>query len=89
MKVKNIEIPQAAIDAGNAAMVDGFQACDIEGAVAVVLTDLYHRGSAHEHFDYGSCRKEELHMRVGDRLIQNARKLGRIMRVNNRWTVTA
>jgi hypothetical protein len=89
MKVKNIEIPQAAIDAGNAAMVDGFQACDIEGAVGVVLHDLYYKAPLHEHFDYGMCRKEELHMRVGDRLIQNARKAGRIRRVANRWTVAA
>jgi len=89
MKVKDIEIPQAAIDAGNAAMVDGFQACDVEGAVGVVLYDLYHRAPAHTHFDYGSCGKQELNMRVGDRLIQNARKAGRISRVNNRWKVAA
>lgn len=89
MKVMNIDIPQAAIDAGNAAMVDGFRAVDVEGAVAVALHDLYHKAPPHEHFDYGIQPKDAVHMRLADRLIQKARKAGRIKRVDGQWRRTA
>jgi len=85
MKVMTIEIPQAAIDAGDAAMVDGFKAVDVEGAVAVALHALYYKAPLHEHFDYGIQPKDALHMRVADRLIQNARKAVRIERVDGQW----
>jgi len=87
MKVLGIEIPQAAIDAGDKAMVDGFQSCDVAGEVSAVLYDLYHMEPPHEHFDYGAQDKDAVHDRVADRLIQNARKAGRIGRVGGRWKV--
>ena len=88
MKYKDIEIPQAALDAGNAAMdgdsQDGkFRSHDIQGAVSRVLRTMEEEKS----FDYGVHNKMELDMRVADRLIQKARKQG-VIRFNKGsfWT---
>ena len=85
MRIKDTDIPQSAIDAGRAAMVDGFVANQIQAAVSAVLrTD--------PGFTYPDARPSamtDLDMRVGDRLIQNARKDGTITFANKRWAVAA
>jgi hypothetical protein len=85
MRIKNTDIPQAAIDAGNAAMTGEFAANQIQAAVSAALR-------ADPAFAYHSSRErdmDELDMRVADRLIQNARKDGSITFANKRWTVAA
>ena len=85
MKTKGIEIPQAAIDAGNAAMTGRFRAADIQGAVATALRPL----ADDQSFDYRHHDKDELDMRVADSLIQKARKLGCIeFRIGGFWLTT-
>ena len=84
MRIKDTEIPQAAIDAGLAAMVTGFTASQIQAAISVALR-------ADAGFAYRSTRErdmDELDMRVADRLIQNARKSGAITFGKGGWTVT-
>lgn len=85
MRIKDTAIPQAAIDAGNAAMVDGFVAAQVQAAVSAVLR-------ADGNFTYPDQRPShmtDLDMRVGDRLIQNARKKGAITFAKGRWKVAA
>lgn len=84
MRIKDTEVPQAAIDAGHAAMVDGFAANQIQAAVSAALR-------ADATFAYRNVRDrdmDEFDMRVADRLIQNARKTGAISFAKGRWTVT-
>lgn len=89
MHFKNTDIPQTAIDAGQAAMTskiakaDGFVAREIQDAVSRVLrTD--------PNFVYPKTTPRgmnELDMRVADRMIQKARRLGEISFANSRWSV--
>jgi hypothetical protein len=86
MKVNGITIPQAAIDAGNAALTGDFRLEDIRGAVAEVLYELYHTGDDHSAFDYGANSKDAIHDRVADRIIQAAKKTGRVWHLGGgRW----
>lgn len=86
MRIKNTDIPQAAIDAGLAAMVPGFTAGQIQAAVSVVLR-------ADPEFSYPDASKpsrmDGLDLRVADSLIQSARKRGEIVFGKGRWTLTA
>jgi hypothetical protein len=74
VKVKNIEIPQAAIDGGRKTMTGRFRASDVQGGVAHALRTL----ADDQRFDYGAEDKDTVDMRVADRLIQSARRLGEI-----------
>ena len=83
MRIKDTDLPPAAIDAGRTAMVTGFRAADVQGAVAATLRSLANAGA----FDYGRHARDDFDMRVADRLIQNARQSGAIRFDKGRWTV--
>lgn len=86
MRIKNIDIPQSALDAGTAAMTDGFTAGRIQAAVSASLRsnpDFAYPAGMNER------ARDEVDMRVADRLIQNARKSGAIAFAKGRWTVKA
>ena len=86
MKVKGIEIPQDAIDAANAAITGDFRLEDVRSAVAKVLYELYHTGADHEVFDYGPNNKDEFNDRVADRVLQAAKRTGRVWHLGGgRW----
>lgn len=85
MRVMGIEIPQAAIDAGNAAMTGDFRLDDVRGAVAGVLRDLNADGRD-DTFDYGIQSKDAVDDRLADRLIQAAKKAGRVRRKGQTWS---
>lgn len=85
MKIKDIEIPQAAIDAGNAAMAGEFRLDDVRGAVANVLRTL-HFESLQVDFDYGPNTKDEFDDRLADRLLQAAKRRGNVTHLGHgRW----
>lgn len=85
MRIKNTDIPQAAVDAGKAAMVDGFAANQIQAAVSAAL-----RANASFAYPAATPRAmDELDMRVADRLIQKGRQSGEISFAKGRWTVAA
>jgi len=84
MRIKDTEIPQAAVDAGRAAMVDGFKAHQVQAAVSVALR-------ADPGFSYPPSHRKGaddcLDLRVADSLIQSARRSGAISFVKGRWAV--
>lgn len=84
MKVMGLDIPQAAIDAGNAAMTGDFRLDDVRGAVAGVLRELNADGRD-DTFDYGIQSKDAVDDRLADRLVQAARKAGRVHRGRGGW----
>lgn len=86
MIVMNINIPEAAITAGESALKGEFRLDDVREAVAGVLYDLYHTGGDHSQFDYGSANKDVLHDRIADRLMQSAKRKGLINHLGaGRW----
>lgn len=84
MKVKGIEIPQAAIDAGRAAMTDRFMLEDVRAAVGGVLRELHYE-SLQEEFDYGPNDKDAFDDRLADRLIQEQKNRGHIRYTERGW----
>lgn len=84
MKVKGIEIPQAAIDAGRAAMGDVFILDDVRGAAGAVLRDLHYE-SLQEEWSYGPNEKDAFDTLVANKLIQAERNLGHIRYTARGW----
>lgn len=83
MKVKGIEIPQAAIDAGRAAMTIRFMLEDVRIAVASVLRPFH--DSLEDDFDYGPNDKDVFDDRLADRLIQEQKNRGHIRYTSSGW----
>lgn len=85
MKYQGIEIPQSALDAGNAAIAGNFTLDDVRCAVSEILRTL-HYDSLQVDFDYGPNVKDVLDDRVADRLIQKAKREGKVRHIGHgRW----
>lgn len=84
IKVRGIVIPQAAIDAGRAAMGDKFILEDVRGAVGGVLREIHYQ-SLQEEWSYGPNVKDEFDKLLATKLIQQERALGRIRYTPAGW----
>lgn len=78
MKIYGLLIPAEAIEAAEATLAGEFRLEDVVGAIA---------GTLHEmEFDYGIQRRSAVNARAADRILQTARKEGRIEHVGaGRW----
>lgn len=85
MKIKGIEIPQAAIDAGRAAMVDRFIMDDVRGAAGSVLREIHYQ-SLQEEWSYGPHEKDAFDTQLATKLIQEEKNRGHIRYTPRGWT---
>lgn len=78
MKVQGLLIPTAAIEAAEEALTGEFRSEDVVGAIARTLSEM--------EFDYGIQYRSAVNVRTADRILQAARKEGRIEHVGaGRW----
>jgi len=84
MKFKGIEIPQAALDAGQAAMTSQFLLCDVAGAVGGVLRELHYE-SLQEDWSYGPNEKDAFDNGLASKLIQVEKNRGHIRYTERGW----